>query len=123
LLGAHSTSKAFGQTDILPGGAQDSTPGIWDVNYYAQTLNPPQNVFPFQSDKNLAAHPVVGKEFSGLVGNQGKWTSAFAAAMAKMALLGVPNGNRNLIDCTGVIPKSTNAKREFRAAPINDRVR
>lgn len=123
LLGAHSTSKALGQSDIPSGGAQDDTPGIWDVHYYANTLNPPQNVFPFQSDVNLAKEPTVGKEFSGFVRNQGKWTSAFANAMAKMALLGVPGGKSGLVDCTGALPKGTSIKREVRRMPINDRAR
>jgi len=126
LLGAHSTSKAFGQGDIPSGGAQDSTPGVWDTKYYQDTLTPPANVYPFVSDKNLAAHPVVGKEFRGFVGNQGKWTGKFADAMLKMSLLGVPGGSdpsKNLIDCTNVIPRGTSVKREMKGAPINDRIR
>lgn len=81
LLGAHTTSKAFNQAPVVPAGSsQDSTPGLWDVKYYAETLNPPKSIGVFPSDKNLAKHPVVGKEFSGFVGNQGKWTGAFADA-------------------------------------------
>ncbi|KAH8603143.1 heme peroxidase [Bisporella sp. PMI_857] len=126
LLGAHSTSKAFGQPDIPGGTPQDSTPGVWDVKYYQETLTPPSSVQPFASDVSLAAHPDVGKEFKGFVNNQGKWTGKFADAMLRMSLLGVPGSNdpsKNLIDCTGVIPRSTNVKREMRAAPINDRIR
>ncbi|KAL2072618.1 hypothetical protein VTL71DRAFT_11961 [Oculimacula yallundae] len=123
LLGAHSTSKALGQPNIPSGTPQDSTPGLWDVAYYGQTLKPVAGMTPFQSDINLAAHPVVGKEFKGLVGSQGKWTSAYANAMAKMALLGVPGGKRNLIDCTGALPRGTSSKRDVRGASINDRVR
>lgn len=77
----------------------------------------------FISDVNLAQHPVVGKEFKGFVNSQGKWSSAYANAMAKMALLGVPGGKSNLIDCTGVLPKGTSVKRDVKRAPINDRVR
>ena len=126
LLGAHSTSKAFGQADIPKNSSQDSTPGIWDVKYYEETLAPPTNVKPFASDVSLAAHPQVGKEFKGFVNNQGKWTGKFADAMLKMSLLGVPGASdpkKNLIDCTGVIPRSTSGKRDIRAAPINDRAR
>ena len=46
--------------------------------------------------------------------------------MTKMSLLGVPSGSdpkKNLINCTGVIPKSTVTKREIKVAPINDRIR
>ncbi|KAH7417367.1 putative Ligninase LG5 [Cadophora sp. MPI-SDFR-AT-0126] len=123
LLGAHSTSKAFGQPDIVPGTAQDDSPGIWDVHYYSNTLKPVPGMASFVSDVNLAQHPVVGKEFSGFVNSQGKWSSAYANAMAKMALLGVPGGKNSLIDCTGVLPRGTSVKREIKAAPINDRVR
>jgi hypothetical protein len=81
LLGAHSTSKSFHQLDIMPAGRpQDSTPGLWDVKYYQDTLTPPTGVIPFPSDTSLAAHPDVGKEFHGFVGNQGKWRGDFAKA-------------------------------------------
>lgn len=123
LLGAHSTAKAFHQPDIPVGGAQDDTPGIWDVHYYQDTLTPPNDVFPFQSDKNLAAHPIVGKAFKGFVGNQGKWNGKYADAMGRLALLGVPGGTTTLTDCTEVIPRGTNAKREIKRMPINDRAR
>jgi L-ascorbate peroxidase len=123
LVGAHSTAKAFFVPEIPPGGSQDSTPGLWDINFYQETLTTPANVFPFQSDKNLAADPTVGKEFKGFVGNKGKWNGKFADAMARLQLLGVPGGSSNLIDCTNVIPKGTNNKREMKMAPINDRIR
>ncbi|KAL3417989.1 ligninase lg6 precursor [Phlyctema vagabunda] len=124
LLGAHSTSKSVSLAPEIPvGGQQDSTPGIWDVKYYSETLKPQAGVFPFQSDVNLAKHPEVGKEFSGFVNNQGKWTGKFADAMFRMSLLGVPGGTSNLIDCTNVIPKGTSSKRDIKAAPINDRAR
>jgi len=128
LLGAHSTSKGFFVDGIPSGTPQDSTPGVWDVKYYGETINPPTGVTPFPSDVSLAAHPTVGKEFKGFVDNQGKWTGKFADAMLRMSLLGVPlpinnDPKKNLIDCTSVIPKSTGVKREMRSAPINDRIR
>ncbi|KAH6671342.1 heme peroxidase [Halenospora varia] len=121
LLGAHSTSKAFGQmnanpaADIIPsGGQQDSTPGLWDVTYYKETLNPPTGVFPFASDKKLAQHPTVGKEFKGFVDNKGKWNGKFADAMLHMTLLGVKGGKDALIDCSDKIPRQINSKRDGR---------
>ncbi|PVH85811.1 class II peroxidase [Cadophora sp. DSE1049] len=87
LLGAHSASKAFSQPDIVPGTPQDDSLGIWDVHYYSNTLKPVAGVASFPGDVNLAQHPVVGKEFTGFVNAQGKWNSAYANAMAKMALL------------------------------------
>jgi hypothetical protein len=80
LLGAHSTSKAFHVPEVTPGAAQDTTPGVWDVKYYQDTLTPPAGVAVLASDTALANHPDVGKEFKGFVGGQGKWTGDFAKA-------------------------------------------
>jgi hypothetical protein len=75
----------------------------------------PATNFRFDSDINLAKQKDVGKEFSGFVGNQGKWTGKFADAMTKMSLLGVPGGSSGLIDCTNALPGSTNLKRDIKA--------
>jgi len=127
LLGAHTTSKSFFQPGIPPGSPQDSTPGIWGVKDYAETLAQPaseaEGVESFRADIALAHDPTVGKAFAGFVNNQGFWDFQFADAMSRMSLFGVPGGSANLIDCTSFIPTSTNAKRDMRAAPINDRIR
>ena len=62
LVGAHTSSKAFAQEafGIPSGGAQDDTPGIWDVDFYSNTYTPPANVFRFDSDINLAQASRVG---------------------------------------------------------------
>lgn len=106
LIGAHSTSKSFHQTpagvgDV--GAPQDSTPGIWDVKFYSEVTKPKKGDFVFESDKNLAANPVVGKEFQGFVGHQEKWEGAFANAMHKMSLFGL-DPNADLQDCTNLLP-------------------
>ena len=36
--------------------------------------------------------------------------------MEKMSLFGVPGGKNALIDCTNVLPKATNSKRDMLAA-------
>ncbi|KAG9229020.1 hypothetical protein BJ875DRAFT_489300 [Amylocarpus encephaloides] len=36
LMGAHCVSKAFGTPNITSGTSQDTTPGKWGVNYYAE---------------------------------------------------------------------------------------
>lgn len=116
LLGAHSTSNQF-NFDTSPGKQglpQDSTPGVWDVKYYSETLNPPKGVVVLPSDSKLANHDRVGKEFKGFVNNAGKWNGKFADAMGKMALFG-SDGTNGLVDCTDSLPKATNAKRELRA--------
>jgi len=112
ILGAHSTSKQFGVNPALAGEAQDSTPGVWDVKYYSETTAPPKDVFVFPSDAKLAVHPTVGKEFSGFVGNQGKWTGKFADAMGRMATFG--NDKTKLVDCTGALPKPVQIKRNIK---------
>lgn len=114
LLGAHSTSKQFNFDTSRAGAGQDSTPGIWDVKYYSDTLSPnPQNYLPFPSDTKLAKFGGVGKEFKGFVNNQGKWTGKFADAMGKMALFGSA-GTSGMQDCTDSLPKSTSIKRELK---------
>jgi L-ascorbate peroxidase len=115
LFGAHTTSNQFNfntSADAV-GLPQDSTPGVWDVKYYAETFKPPKGVVVFPSDAKLAAHPVVGKEFKGFVDGQGKWNGKFADAMGKMALFGSA-GTAGLVDCTDSLPRSTNVKREMR---------
>jgi len=123
LVGAHTCSTAFKQSPNIPvDGAQDSTPGKWDVNFYAETYSPPANVYRFDSDKNLANKTTtVGKQFSGFVGSQGKWASAFAAAMYKLSVLGIPSGtSKDFAECTSYLPAGT-AVKMIRSAPISDR--
>lgn len=119
LLGAHTSSNQFNfnTSADAAGKPQDSTPGVWDVKYYAETIKPPKDVVVFPSDAKLAAHPQVGKEFKGFVDNQGKWNGKFADAMGKMALFG-SDGTKGLVDCTGALPRATNAKREMRGMPL-----
>jgi len=127
ILGAHSTSNQFGVDPSQKGAAQDTTPGVWDVKYYSDTTASPtpidpatgKAIFVFPSDSGLAAHPVVGKEFSGFVNNPGKWSGKFADAMGRMALFG--NNAANFVDCTGALPAATSIKRSIKAAGIMER--
>jgi hypothetical protein len=84
LVGAHSTSKQFfvDTSAANVGKPQDSTPGLWDINFYAQTVTPPSGTFVFPSDANLAKDTTlgVGKEFKGFVNNKGKWNGKFSDA-------------------------------------------
>ncbi|PSN65115.1 heme peroxidase [Corynespora cassiicola Philippines] len=120
LLGAHSTSKQFGVDTARAGTPQDTTPGVWDVKYYSDTVNPPSSVFVFPSDAKLANHTQVGKQFRGFQNNQGKWNGKFADAMQRMNLFGVKS-TAGMADCTNKLPRSTNIKRELKAMPINGR--
>jgi len=38
LVGAHTVSKQFDYDPTTAGNSQDDTPGIWDTNFYTQTL-------------------------------------------------------------------------------------
>jgi hypothetical protein len=124
LIGAHTTSTALAQTanNVPVGAPQDSTPGKWDINYYAETYNPPAGVSRFDSDVNLSQkNTTVGKQFAGFVGNQNKWGSAFAAAMAKLSVLGIPASTQGgFADCTNFLPAGT-AVKMIRSAPLAGR--
>jgi hypothetical protein len=78
LVGAHTTSQ---QRFVDPSRAldpQDSTPGVWDVKFYGQTIgsqHTPKRVFKFPSDVVLSQHPRIEqewKEFAG-AGGQDHW--------------------------------------------------
>jgi hypothetical protein len=124
LIGAHTTSTAFNQAanGVPVNAPQDSTPGKWDINYYAETYAPPAGVSRFDSDINLAQkNTTVGKQFAGFVGQQNKWGSAFAAAMAKLSVLGIPaSAQGNFADCTNFLPAGTSIKM-IRSAPLAGR--
>lgn len=59
LVGAHSTSQQRFVDPARSGDPQDRTPGVWDVQFYAETLNTnsPQRIFKFQSDISLSQDP------------------------------------------------------------------
>ncbi|KAF2471194.1 heme peroxidase [Lindgomyces ingoldianus] len=116
LIGAHSTAKQFNADPSQAGAPLDTTPGKWDVLYYAQTI---AGTAPFtlQADKNLANHPVVGVPFKAFAASQGGWAAAFVPAMEKMSMMGVSG---HLVDCTSALPGGS-IKRDIRAAPIADR--
>lgn len=120
LLGAHTCSKQFNVDTSQSGAAQDSTAGVWDVKYYSETTAPPKGVFVFPSDAKLANHTVVGKQFKGFVNGQGKWNGKFADAMGRMSLFGSASTS-GMTDCTSVLPKVKNIKREMRRMPIYGR--
>ncbi|UNI21317.1 Manganese peroxidase [Purpureocillium takamizusanense] len=107
LVGAHTTSQQFFVDPNRAGDPQDSTPGVWDVEFYGQTTDPnaPKRVFKFQSDVNLSKDERTKgawTAFSGPTG-QAPWNSAYARAYIRLSLLGVSNIN-NLTECTKALP-------------------
>lgn len=111
LLGAHSASKQFFFDKTRAGAPQDSTPGVWDVRFYNQTLESagvPKRVFRIPSDIVLAQHPSMANEWAKfrLPNNVGQkhWNEDYATAYTRLSLLGVNNIN-NLTECTKTLPR------------------
>lgn len=107
LIGAHSTSRANFETEngISVGASQDSTPGVWDVGYYAETYDPPDGVASFDSDVHLSnVSTTVGRQFRSFVGAQAAWGASFSSAWQAMSTLGIPRTVRfGLGDCTALV--------------------
>jgi hypothetical protein len=122
LVGAHTTSQ---QRFFQPQRAldpQDSSPGVWDVLFYGQTLdpNPPKRVLKFPSDIVLSTHPRIASEWKDFAASQDHWNDVsfqkifinfhpltqlqdFAKEYVRLSMLGVFNIN-NLTECTKVLP-------------------
>jgi len=108
LVGAHTTSQ---QRNVDPARAldpQDSTPGVWDVLFYKQTLNSnaPAKIFKFPADVKFSTHPRMADEWQKFAGHDGQdhWNDDFAKEYLRLSLLGVNNIN-NLTECTKVLPR------------------
>jgi L-ascorbate peroxidase len=113
LVGAHATARQR-FVDTRPEAVNkplDTTIGVWDVEFYNDTLNNPagstaeQKVFVLPSDKVLSQHPKVSDEWHQFVGNQLHWNADYAKAYVRMSLLGVTN-LWDLRDCTRTLPAS-----------------
>jgi len=113
LVGAHATAKQR-FVDVRPEVVDkplDTTPGVWDVEFYNDTLNNPsggsadQKVFVLPSDKVLSTHPKIADEWKSFVGNQVHWNLDYAKAYIRMSLLGVEKRDlMKLVDCTRTLP-------------------
>jgi L-ascorbate peroxidase len=107
LVGAHAAAKQRFVEPKKAGFPLDTTPGIWDVEFYNDTLqNPPNpNIFVLPSDKKLSVHPKISDEWKEFVGDQPHWNEDYAKAYIRMSLNGVENLS-SLTDCTKTLPKS-----------------
>jgi manganese peroxidase len=77
--------------------------------------------FTFQSDINLSQQNQVGPWMKKFSVDKYSWDKSFAAAMAKMELLG-SNGAGSLIDCTSALPRSfalRSAKQSYARSLLN----
>lgn len=65
LVGAHTTSQQQFVEPSRAGDPQDSTPGVWDIGFYAETLGTPSpRVFKFPSDVKLATNTFSSEEWA-----------------------------------------------------------
>ncbi|KAL8404435.1 hypothetical protein RB594_009329 [Gaeumannomyces avenae] len=106
LIGAHTTSQQRFVDPSRAGDPQDSTPGVWDVKFYTETLgSAPARVFKFASDIVLAKDPRISKEFNEFAGPGGQehWNEDYAREYIRLSLLGVFNIN-DLTECTKALP-------------------
>lgn len=107
LVGAHASAKQRFVDTSKAGFPLDTTPGVWDVEFYNDTLQNPQNpdIFVLPSDKVLSKHPKISDEWLAFVGDQPHWNEDYAKAYIRMSLLGVEN-LKDLKDCTKTLPQS-----------------
>jgi len=108
LLGAHTTSQQRDFDTSRANDPQDSSPGVWDVLFYIQTLNPlkaPKRVYMLPSDLAIAKHPTTSPEWNEFAVNQTYWDEEYAREYIRLSLLGVNNIN-TLTECTKVLPNA-----------------
>ncbi|KAF9878517.1 ligninase H2 [Colletotrichum karsti] len=106
LIGAHTTSQQRFVDPSRAGDPQDSTPGVWDVKFYSETIgNAPPRVFKFNSDVALSKYPSTSGQFAAFAGpgGQAAWNAAYAHEYVRLSLLGVYNIN-DLTECTKALP-------------------
>jgi hypothetical protein len=120
LIGAHTASKQFTTDPSEAGASQDTTPGVWDVTYYSQTISK-SAPFTFVADTNLLNQADVGPVMKQFSNNKSGWDAAFAPALAKLAML--ENDKGSMVDCTNSLPSSSaRRRRDAKAAPVNGRI-
>jgi hypothetical protein len=118
LIGAHTAARQFTVDTTKAGAPQDSTPGIWDLLYYAQTILGIAP-FSFQADINLTKQKQVAPYMKRFSVDKPGWDASFTRAMAKMELLGTTNPAA-MVDCTSALPRA-HLRRDAKAAAVNAR--
>ncbi|KAF2197373.1 ligninase LG6 precursor [Delitschia confertaspora ATCC 74209] len=107
LVGAHTSAKQRFVDTAQANKPMDTTPGVWDVEFYNETLHPPANgeIFVLPSDQVLSKHPRVEDEWKEFVGDQRHWNEDYAKAWVRMSLLGVGKSELGgLKECTRALP-------------------
>lgn len=76
LVGAHTTSQQHFVDTGRDGDPQDSTPGVWDVAFYGETINKsPVRVMKFASDIKLSQDSRTKPEWQAFITGQGHWNA------------------------------------------------
>ncbi|KAJ5186846.1 heme peroxidase [Penicillium cf. viridicatum] len=110
LFGAHTVAQQLYVDPSKAGQTLDSTPGVWDMNFYREMAlsEPPSGVFRLPSDEALSLADGTSSRFEAFTDvtfGQTVWNQEYSAAYVRLSLLGVNNINR-LTDCTKVLPGS-----------------
>lgn len=107
LVGAHASAKQRFVDTTKAGFPLDHTPGVWDVEFYNDTLQDPprSDIFTLPSDKVLSVHPKINDEWLSFVGDQPHWNEDYAKAYVRMSLTGITTLD-GLSDCTRTLPSS-----------------
>ncbi|KAJ3528950.1 hypothetical protein NM688_g7924 [Phlebia brevispora] len=119
LLASHSVASSNDIDPTIAGAPFDSTPYTFDsqvfvevqlqgilwpgtANNEGEVLSPLEGEVRLQSDHDLARDPRTACSWQSFVNNQTKMQTEFAAAMAKLAVVG--QDTSLLVDCSEVIP-------------------
>ncbi|KAF8528404.1 manganese peroxidase [Hysterangium stoloniferum] len=126
LLAAHTIAHVHFVDPTIDDAPLDTTPSTFDTQFFLEVLlkgvgfpgtsgNPGESLSPLPigdaenegefrltSDFLLARDPETACTWQGFINEQEKMTSAFAAAMAKLAVVG--QDTTNFVDCSEVIP-------------------
>ncbi|KAK7454055.1 fungal class II heme-containing peroxidase [Stygiomarasmius scandens] len=119
LLASHSVAAADHVDPTIPGSPSDSTPGIFDSQFFIETrlkgtafpgtpnnegeaMSPLPGEIRIMSDEELARGPRTACEWQSFITDHRKLERAFRDAMVKLSLVG--QDRRRLTDCSEVIP-------------------
>nr|CDN40126.1 versatile peroxidase [Bjerkandera adusta] len=119
LLASHSIAAADHVDPTIPGSPFDSTPEIFDTQFFVETLlkgtlfpgtsgnqgeveSPLAGEIRLQSDADFARDSRTACEWQSFVNNQPRMQVLFKAAMQKLSILG--HDLTQMIDCSDVIP-------------------
>ncbi|VDB85464.1 unnamed protein product [Peniophora sp. CBMAI 1063] len=119
LLASHTVAAADLVDPTIPGTPFDSTPFTFDTQFFVETQlrgtlfpgngsnqgevqSPLHGEIRLQSDSELARDSRTACLWQANVNNQQHMMTSFAAAMAKLAVLG--QNTRDMVDCSDVIP-------------------